>query len=220
LLCTDHRWRKASHHLVVRLVESDVLSDTEVEELAEWFVGGAIGVEVEVTEPAAVEVMAADQLVDGGGDEPKEGGGAAAHGMIERPIWPALRRWGSALLVTRDPGRWRGLLDAAKALPSRDGDALAAGVMDASAHIPTRDRSDALAEGLAWGSGIVRLAALPGLAAVRGSEAALARAAGDPSAKVRAWTPKKDRSLARSNPASPGEDPRSGTDATGHARLF
>lgn len=56
-------------------------------------------------------------------------------------------------------------------------------------HLPSAERAEAVAAGLASGSGIVRLAALPALAEIEGMDHALARAANDPSAKVRAWTP-------------------------------
>jgi hypothetical protein len=58
--------------------------------------------------------------------------------------------------------------------------------MDAAEHIPSDERAAAVAAGLSSGSGIVRLAALPVLAALDGLEAA--RAEADPSARVRPWT--------------------------------
>lgn len=188
--------------------------------LAEWFVAGALVVEVEVMELEDLEVEPIEPQVAGDGEEPNAPSDRTGHSTVERPIWPSLQCWAAALLVSRDPGRWRGLWDAAEVLPSRDGDALAAGVMDASSHMPVHHRSDAVATGLAWGSGIVRLAALPALADFEGTEAALARAAGDPSAKVRAWTPKPIPSPEPSKPVSSADDQGSAGGATGQARLF
>src|SRR5215216_1301431 len=39
LLCTDHRWRNASHHLIDRVAVSDVLEDEQLDVLADWFSG-------------------------------------------------------------------------------------------------------------------------------------------------------------------------------------
>lgn len=65
-----------------------------------------------------------------------------------------------------------------------------AGVMDAVDAIPHVDRAAVIKVGLTSGSGTVRLAALPALAALDGPEAATARSALDPSEKVRAWANK------------------------------
>jgi hypothetical protein len=113
--------------------------------------------------------------------------------VVSRDVWPPLRRWAAARLVRRDPDRWRGLLDAAEVLSSRDAAALTAGIMDAAEHIPNDDRAVAVAVGHDSGSGIVRLAALPAFAVLEGPDAALRRAATDPSAKVRVWTPTASR---------------------------
>jgi hypothetical protein len=88
--------------------------------------------------------------------------------VVSRDVWPPLRRWAAARLVRRDPDRWRGLLDAAEVLSSRDAAALTAGIMDAAEHIPNDDRAVAVAVGLDSGSGIVRLAALPAFAVLEG----------------------------------------------------
>jgi hypothetical protein len=62
---------------------------------------------------------------------------------------------------------------------------------------PTTSRlPTAVSIGLASGSGIVRLAALPFLATLEGVDAALTRARSDASAKVRASTPRMASDLA------------------------
>ena len=95
-------------------------------------------------------------------------------------------------LKSCDPSRWRDLLDLARSAPSRDATGIAAGVMDAVYEIRPDDRAEALEQGLTWGSGTVRLAALPGVARFHGIEQARVRASADPSEKVRAW-PNKQR---------------------------
>lgn len=113
--------------------------------------------------------------------------------------------------MTNDGTAWQSLLDMARTEPSRESAALAAGVMDAAATIPPDERMRAIEQGLNWGSGIVRLAALPGLANLAGEHAALQRAQDDPNDKVRRWSP---------NTANPAPEPAHrtpGPPATGTA---
>jgi hypothetical protein len=95
------------------------------------------------------------------------------------------------------PDRWRDVIDASAALPSRKAAATVAGVMDAAVHIPPDDRPALASIGLSHGSGTVRLAALPVLASTVGTDAAIATARRDPSAKVRAWTPRETAGAGR-----------------------
>ncbi len=167
LLCTDYRWRNASHHLIDRLGGSGILDEDQLDALADWFSGEMFEVTIDTT------------------DTPTKDGDAT----VQRPIWPPLRRWAARHQVERHPDRWRDVIDASAALPSRDAAATVAGVMDAAEHIPTDDRPALASIGLSHGSGAVRLAALPALASTVGTNAAIAAARRDPSAKVRAWNP-------------------------------
>ncbi len=171
LLCTDHRWRKAAHLLIQRLAASGLLSDEDLDALAAEFEGRQVTV----------------TTVNGQ--------------SLGRLVWPPLRRWAAAWLVDNDGSAWRSLLAQASTEPSRDGAALAAGVMDAAEAIPADQQMTAIEEGLEWGSGIVRLAALPSLARLAGDEAAIRRARDDPNEKVRRWSP---------SPAALGADLTSG----------
>ncbi len=153
LLCTDHRWRKASHHLIVRIVDSGVLGDADVQQLAEWFaIPDGFQVDTEMPDDVDTEV----ELEAGGPDvdHPQDAGEEPRMVTLKRSIWPPLRRWAAARLVVHDPSRWRSLLDAADAMASRDGAAVAAGVMDAAPHIRLQERSEAVEAGLRSGSGI------------------------------------------------------------------
>lgn len=170
LLCTDYRWRKASHHLVERMVGSGVLDPRRIEALADWFLEDVFEIEVER-------------------ESSRPGGAAVTMPTIRRPIWPPLRRWAARHILERDPQRWRDLIDAAATLPSRDAASALAGVMDAADHLPPGELPVVASIGVRHGSGIVRLAALPLLAKLEGVDAALECARADPSAKVRAWKP-------------------------------
>jgi len=194
LLCSDHRWRKAAHHLIDRLTTSDVLDDEQLDRLADWFTGEAFEIQLETA--------------DG-----QQRNGAS---IVRRPIWPPLRRWAARHAVVRHPERWRALIDASTMLPSRDAVATVAGVMDAAEHIPLDQRAILAEVGLNHGSGTVRLAALPVLAAISGTEAAAAAARRDPSAKVRAWEPNlSDTAQSPDVTAPPSGAAENSTDAAG-----
>lgn len=167
LLCTDHRWRKTAHHLVARLTASGVLDGGQLDELADWF----------STEAFEISLATSDT------------GHRKRASTIQRPIWPPLRRWAAQHEVARHPERWRDVIEASTALSSRDAAATVAGVMDAADHVPPGQHAELAQVGLDHGSGVVRLTALPILAATSGTDAAIAVAQRDPSAKVRAWKP-------------------------------
>ena len=184
LLCTDYRWRKAAHHLIARLADSGVLDSERLDELSDWFSGEAFEISLETV---------------GGGH------GDRASSTVRRPIWPPLRRWAATHEVARRPERWRDLIDASTLLPSRDAAATVAGVMAAADHIASDQHAELADVGLNHGSGAVRLAALPILAATSGTDVAIDVARRDPSAKVRAWKPipsgsERSRSAGRSSP--------------------
>jgi hypothetical protein len=206
LLCTDYRWRRASHHLIARLTESGALSDSDEHQLAEWFVAPD-GLPIDIDRGDANHSGAAGERTD--------------RVVATRPIWPPLRRWAAARLVAAEPDRWRRLLELSAAMDSRDGAALAAGIMDAAAHVPPPERSDVLEAGLCSGSGMVRLAALPAFAELAGPAAAMARAAADLSSKVRAWTPKTAQ-LGEPQPTTPDDSTAGSRDGRpdGQGRLF
>lgn len=166
-----------------------MLTGADEQQLAEWFAAPTLGVQIDSEALDGPEIALVHEMDGLDGDRLTTTTGRPEARIIERSIWPPLRRWAAAHLVAQNPTRWRSLLETATALPSRDAAALAAGAMDAATHIPLAERASAVAAGLASGSGIVRLAALPAIAALEGTDQALARAAADPSAKVRAWTP-------------------------------
>ena len=142
LLCTDHRWRKASHHLIAWIVDLGLLARADEVQLAEWFTAPTLGVELE-----AVENVTVDGLVNLDADGLQAVAGDLGALVVERSVLPPLRRWAAARLVAEDPTCWQTVLDAASALPSRDGAALAAGVMDATAHLAAGERPEALLRG-------------------------------------------------------------------------
>jgi len=228
LLCTDHRWRKAAHRLINELARSGMLDEPALDDLAESFLRPEIivsaprelfdGHPVIFTKPdteSTLNVVALAPRVS-------RGRGATDGALVRRGVWPPLRRWAAAHQVRCEAGRWRPLLAMADSAPSRDAAAIAAGVMDAATSIERDDRAEAVEIGLTWGSGTVRLAALPALADLAGDEAATRRAIDDPAAKVRAWVPKEPAGTpkpAADSPAKPATR-KSSTDSPGQPSLF
>jgi hypothetical protein len=201
LLCTDYRWRKATHHLINELDESGLLDDHALDRLATWFMAA----DLEVTVPrrlfTATPVVFAPSRADDATltvELPTtDGAPIRSHrrrdtGLVgvHRSVWPPLRRWAAARQLRSSTTSWHDLVDIADQLPSRDAAMILAGIMDAADAIEERERATAIELGLTSGSGIVRLAALPALATVEGPDAARQRAAADQSEKVRTWTPK------------------------------
>ena len=203
LLCTDHRWRTASHQLIRRITDSGLLAAGPLDELAEWFLLEKFEIEVAPgPDPSGARRSKSHRRPGGHPARELQVPGDRAGSTVRRPTWPPLRRWAARHLVQRSPERWRDLFAFAGTLPSRDGAAVAAGVMDATNHLPSSDRSAAVALGLTSGSGTVRLAALPALATLQGDDAALTRARSDTSATVRDWTPR-----VASDPSAPSTPP-------------
>ena len=197
LLCTDHRWRNASHRLIDHLAEPGLLSAAQLDMLADWFTRDAF--EIEVATEARVRRM---------------GPGDKTISTSRRPIWPPLRRWAARHQVERRPERWRDVIEGGSTLPSRDSTAIVAGVMDAAEHVAPSHLPTLVSIGTGHGSGVVRLAALPVLAKTEGLDAAMAQARSDRSAKVRAWkpqpprTPQRDDDVPSEAESSPPSDGR------------
>lgn len=209
LLCTDYRWRKATHHLVHELADSGLLDEHALDQLAEWFTAADLGVWVPRHLFAEVPVVFASSPADGETltvELPPPRRTPTGSGRrrdvdlvrVSRSVWPPLRRWAATRHVRSELTSWRDLIDAATRLPSRDAAMIVAGVMDAVDTIAETERAAAIEMGLTSGSGVVRLAALPAFAALEGLEVARARAATDPSEKVRAWTTRSPASTRRS----------------------
>lgn len=218
LLCTDYRWRKATHHLIHELDESGLLDEHALDQLADWFVAADLEVKLPRRLFAGAPVVFASRSHDMTlmVELPHTAQALARSGQrrdadlvsVPRSVWPPLRRWAAARHLRSATASWHELVVIADELPSRDAAMILAGVMDAADTIPEGERATAVERGLISGSGIVRLAALPALAAFEGIDAARQRAAADPSEKVRAWAEK----ASRPNQLPLGMPPESGAD--------
>ncbi len=105
----------------------------------------------------------------------------------DRDIAPPLRRWAAARVLHNNPRTLDKLCARAAELHPIDGGAVASGVLDAVDVLDASGARLAIALGLGWPRGSVRLLALDVLAAIDPEDASR-RAAADPDRKVRAWS--------------------------------
>jgi hypothetical protein len=187
LLCTTcRRWSRVTAELIVAIEGSGLLTDADLDELAEsclvrervisyrlaWVASQWLEIDVGTGTSRAVTV-----------DE---------HALAEhRPTFePPLRRWASRRALRNDPERLEAMLIAARDFPSRHRDALIHGLLDAADVLDAAARGRLIGRGLQAGQGSVRVTALDRLCELDGPEKALRRALDDPSATVRAWRPR------------------------------
>lgn len=177
LILTDLRWRRVTAPLVVDIEQSGILSEGDLDRLADGFLW-----EDTLAWPVP-EQWLRDGTVRVGRGSHKPGRTAV---VIDRMIPPPLRRWAAARIVGRQPRRAADVLERVGGMDAGAGDATMAGVLDAAASLPPDARAELTELGCAWPNGTVRLRALK-LWAETDREAALRGAAADASATVRAW---------------------------------
>lgn len=126
---------------------------------------------------AGPEILLGDSEVN---DDPADD---AEGWWSSRPIPPQARRWAADRALRSGLRRVDEVAALAERLGSRAGAAVVHGLVDACPHLP----AEALAIGLDWPNGAVRLAAVRLLAQHDGVEAAAERAGGDRNGLVRRW---------------------------------
>lgn len=187
LLCTCRRWGRVTGRLIVGIETARLLSDRELDELAETFLAD----EVEVVYPLAwvspqwletrLENPASGRLYMVDEDTPAR---------ATRRIAPPLRRWAARRVLEVGAGRLDELVATAERLDPHSRAAVILGLLDAAAGLAADDRRRLVGIGLATGIARVRRAALELLCDLDGRDAALRRARSDPDATVRAWQPR------------------------------
>jgi hypothetical protein len=192
LLCTCRRWGRATGRLIAAIESADLLSDGELDELAEAFLADEVEVvyplawvspqllEIDLHDPTNTRVIRVDE------DTPVR---------TTRRIAPPLRRWAARRLLSGGLERLDQLLARAQRLDPHGRAAVILGLLDAAAVLDTEERRRLMRIGLATGTARVRCAALELVCELDGSDAALRRARSDPDAKVRAWRPRSGEPL-------------------------
>lgn len=170
LLCTDRRWERCTARLIAGIADASLLSEDDLDELAARFLWSdrfrfQYPVSWIGTEWVSIDVTAGEGAVSG----PAVHLDPTTPVPTERSIPPPLRRWSARRVLRTDPSSF----DAIEVL----------------SHDVARQAIDL---GLGWPHGSVRLLALGLLAAVDLGGAGR-RAADDPDAKVRNWTPRRAR---------------------------
>lgn len=200
LLCTDRRWDRCTHRLVAGIVDSSILGEDDLDEMAACFLWSDryhyeypvgwigtrwIGIDLDGGEGAvSPPVIHLDPLTPV---------------PVERSIAPPLRRWAAARVLRAEPGVFDKIRARSAELATRDGGAVVSGMLDAVDVLDDGVARKAIDLGLGWSHASVRLVALDRLAAID-PEAARRRAAGDSDAKVRNWSPRRARTAAAASP--------------------
>lgn len=198
LLCTCDRWSRVTAKLIAGIDGSGILTDTDLDELAE----SLLSEEVIIESPF---LWACPQgLGLGSFDEGAPGFVVDEHTMAKtrRRPEPPLRRWAAARALRRDPGRLDDLRASTGALPPRHREAALQGMLDAADALEEGERRRLVRRGLRCSAGSVRRSALDRLCELDGPDAALRRARADANRAVRAWRP--------ATPAATGRDAGSG----------
>ena len=159
LLCTCRRWKHCTGPLIKDIVAEGVLSDNDLDGLAQLFLSG--------------------DLI--------QFGTRAGPSTVPLQVRPPLHRWAAGHLLRRRPERVSSLLDEALPAAAKMAGAIVNGLLDSIDVLLPDEAGLLLAVGLEWPLGTVRRHALEILASLGDVNEAARRAAADPDAKVGRW---------------------------------
>jgi hypothetical protein len=205
VLLTSWSWRRRSDELLRRLLTTEVLAETDLDELAEV---GLFEDEALFVLPGAVFSGLAIVLPDGDESapdpvervlpDPRE----VLPVRMRRPLRPPLRRWAAGRLLHRYPHRLGEIRQRTGCLAARDAAAAMGGVLDAMEVLTSDQAGEVVRDALGWPHRSVRLRALRLLAAGGHPDDAVARAQGDPDASIRAAAPQLLTPVSPADPAT------------------
>lgn len=153
LLLTDRRWRNATGRLVLRIEESGLLSDEQLDVLAQTFLAAGRHVYWDVpadwfTGPAIVFEASEPDDVD-----PAEAEDEGADGrpvVSAREVRPPLRRWAARRAVGSDPRCWGALVERARQVDPPGGAAIVHGLLDAAELLSSAARDAVVDVAATW----------------------------------------------------------------------
>lgn len=191
LLLTDRRWCDGASRLVQRIEEAGFVAPDELDLLANAFVAADAYVLWRVPDEwlGTLVVEVEMDTADDAGAAPDDPGDDDAPVVVRREIFPPVRRWAAERLVRRGLMSWSHVYARARALDSRGGAALLAGLLDAADALAGPVRRLLVDVAVGWPHKDVRKAGLTLLAARDGVQTAHDRAMRDPNAQIRAWAP-------------------------------
>jgi hypothetical protein len=188
LLCTCRRWDRVTGRLVAGIEASGSVSEPELDELAETFLGDEVGIvyplawvspewlEIDLSDPRNAKRLRVDEHTPA---------------RDKRRIAPPLRRWAARRVLCAAPPRFDKLLGVAGRLDPHGRGALILGMVDASSQLSEDARRTLARVALDTGMARVRCAALDLVCELDGTDVAFERARSDRDAKVRAWRPRE-----------------------------
>jgi hypothetical protein len=186
LLCTCDRWYRCTAKLIASLEGSGLLTEGELDELAEAF----LGPEIEIVHPIGLTHPDwSTEFVEEASGKTYTFGPDTSCNARRRPE-PPLRRWAAARVLRRDPAQYSELRELARALDDpRHREAVTYGLLDAAEVLEPDTRRELVHHGLRSSQAAVRRRALDRLAELDGHEAAMRRSRRDRNARVQAWKP-------------------------------
>lgn len=185
LLCACSRWNRVTAKVIAAIEDSDLLSDSALDDLAQSFLSDEMVVAYPLAwvHPQWMEI----DLTDGTSERITVDDDTLAEVSLHPE--PPLRRWAAARMLRKERGRLEELLAAAARLEPRHHAALIHGLLDAADFLELDERRRLVQRGLRVGQGRVRRSALDRLCELDGPRAALQRARSDPDATVQKWRP-------------------------------
>jgi hypothetical protein len=191
LLCTDWRWQRFSARVLAGILAADAMDAAEVDELAQrllwpdrviymhptgWF--GSTFIETDITDRRRRQ---AKRTVYVDPNTPMES---------PRSVWPPLRRWSAARVLSSHLAEPQAVIDRARSLPRADAAAVMTGAVDAVDCLSVATARVVVDVALGWRHKSARKVALERLSACGETERAYALAARDPDASLRRWATK------------------------------
>ncbi|QWF81863.1 hypothetical protein [Amycolatopsis sp. CA-230715] len=184
LLCTDPRWRRTSARVLADIVATGILDDAELDRLAEELLWSR-------------KVRYAHPLSWIGSTSIEFDLDSSRHRMVredpntqvtaERDVPPPLRSWAAERVLVRKLAAPADVLARTRALPPREGAAVATGAVNAADELDAEQARMVVEFALQGNHGTSRKAALERLASWGEVERAEALAADDADATIREW---------------------------------
>ena len=189
LLCTDWRWRGVSAKVISGIVDSGILDEGDQDRLADvllwqetvhcrhpiWWIGTTF-VEYDLESPGPGRRIRVDP------NTPT---------TAPRSVWPPLRTWAAAHLLSRHQASASDVLEWARSLPARDAAAVVTGAVRVVDALDDDQAHTVLDAALTWGHKGPRKAALERLL-LDGEDGLVQKLAGnDPDASIRWWADKQ-----------------------------
>lgn len=192
LLCTDWGYYRGTAGLIARIAGSGLLTEAELDELADHLLQPVVVVEVPADWFGPAFVIPLGGALGSGSDVPVAAQGAA---IMERRIRPPLRRWAADRRMRQLEGSLEELEELCAELDAADAAAVVQGMCDAVEVLDDETAEAVLAKAVRWPRAQVRKIALDQLVARGEEQRARGLARQDPDAKIRRWaTGRRSRS--------------------------